>query len=168
MASMLGKLTEAEIDEILRRQRIGRIGTTSVGHVLIRPIVYGYDGEAIYGHSRFGQKYLYMRGNPEVCFEVEEIIDPTFWKVVSLMGEYETLREVHTRDRAMRLILAQAGGGPESEATRVERDKDLIIYRIRITERSGHFEQPFALEKDQEKSESDASPQARDLPAEHE
>ena len=46
---MLGALTELECDAMLRRQRIGRIGSTSVGHVQITPIIYGYDGDAIFG-----------------------------------------------------------------------------------------------------------------------
>lgn len=140
---MLGDLTDQEIDALLRRQRIGRIGSTSVGHVQITPIVYGYDGEAIYGHSRFGRKILYMRGNPEVCFEVEEVVDPTSWRVVVLTGTFEELAELEARDRALRLILTQASGGPRSAATHVERGDDLIVYRIAITARSGRFEAGF-------------------------
>jgi nitroimidazol reductase NimA-like FMN-containing flavoprotein (pyridoxamine 5'-phosphate oxidase superfamily) len=137
---MIRELTESQIDGILRRERIGRIGSTAVGHVQITPIIYGYDGESIYGHSRFGRKIQYMRGNPEVCFEVEEIVDPTSWRVVELTGSYEELADLHDRDRAMRLILAQAGGGPESAAVQVERGEDLVVYRIRITKRSGRQE----------------------------
>lgn len=140
---MIAELTEAEIDEILRRERIGRIGSTSVGHVQITPIIYGYDGESIFGHSRFGRKIQYMRGSPEVCFEVEEIVDPSSWRVVELTGRFEELSDPHERDRAMRLILAQAGGGPESAATHVERGEELVIYRIRIDRRSGRSEGGF-------------------------
>jgi nitroimidazol reductase NimA-like FMN-containing flavoprotein (pyridoxamine 5'-phosphate oxidase superfamily) len=134
------ELTEAEIDQVLRRERIGRVGSTAVGHVEITPIVYGYDGTTIYGHSRFGRKIQYMRGNPEVCFEVEEVVNPTSWRVVVLHGTYEELTDLQERDKAMRLILAQAGGGPESEAVRVEQGEDLVIYQIRIERRSGRFE----------------------------
>lgn len=137
---MIEELSAAQIDETLRRQRIGRIGSTSAGHVQIMPIVYGYDGEAIFGHSRFGRKIQYMRGNREVCFEVEEVVDPTTWRVVVLTGRFEELTDPRERDRAIRLILAQAGGGPESSATHVERGEELIIYRIRIEERSGRKE----------------------------
>ena len=137
---MIAELSEAEIDALLTRQRIGRIGATSVGHVQITPIIYGYDGDAIFGHSRFGRKIQYMRGNPEVCFEVEEIVDPTTWRVVEITGSYEELTDPVERDRAMRLILAQAGGGPESSAVQVERGADLVLYRIRIQKRSGRTE----------------------------
>jgi uncharacterized protein len=138
---MPAELTTAEIDELLRRQRIGRVGSTAVGHVEIMPIVYGYDGAAIYGHSRFGRKIQYMRGNPDVCFEVEDIVDPTSWQVVVLHGQYEELRGPEERDRAMRFILDQAGGGPRSSATVVERGEELVIYRIKIEARSGRREQ---------------------------
>src|ERR1700674_2368795 len=117
---MIEELSEAEIDQVLKRQRIGRIGSSAIGHVQITPIIYGYNGTAIYGHSRFGRKIQYMRGNPVVCFEVEEVVDPTSWHVVVLTGTYSELTDVHDRDLAMRLILAQAGGGPESSAVQVE------------------------------------------------
>ena len=147
---MHGNLTDSQIDGLLRRERIGRIGTTSVGHVEIRPIVYGYDGTFIYGHSRFGRKIQYMRGNPEVCFEVEEIVDPNSWRVVLVVGEYEELHIPEERDHAMRLILAQAGGGLRSVATQVEKAEELVLYRIRITERTGRFEQPFEDDADEQ------------------
>lgn len=134
-------LTPEEIDELLRRQRIGRVGASAVGHVEITPILYGYDGTAIYGHSRFGRKIQYMRGNPEVCFEVEEIVDPTSWRVVVLHGRYGELVDAEERDRAIRLILAQAGGGPKSSATDVERGEQLVVYRIGIENRSGRREE---------------------------
>ncbi len=137
------ELTDAEIDQLLHRQRIGRIGSAAVGHVEITPIIYGYDGTSIYGHSRFGRKIQYMRGNPEVCFEVEEVVDPTSWRVVVLNGTYEELTDLRDRDRAMRLILAQAGGGPESSAVHVERGEELVIYKIRIGHRSGRYEGAF-------------------------
>jgi uncharacterized protein len=137
---MIQELTAHEIDQILRHERIGRIGSTSVGHVEITPIIYGYDGDSIFGHSRFGRKIQYMRGNPEVCFEVEEVIDPTSWRIVVLRGTYMELSDPRERDVAMRRILAQAGGGPESSAVQVERGDDLVIYRIAITDRSGRRE----------------------------
>jgi len=138
---MQTELTPTEIDELLRRQRIGRVGSAAVGHVEITPIVYGYDGTAVYGHSRFGRKIQYMRGNPEVCFEVEEIVDPKSWRVVVLHGRYEELSDATDRDRAMRFILAQAGGGPRSSATAVERGEELVVYRISIASKSGRQEE---------------------------
>jgi uncharacterized protein len=138
------ELTDAEIDAVLKRQRIGRIGSTAVGHVEITPIVYGYDGTSIYGHSRFGRKIQYMRGNPEICFEVEEIADPRSWRIVVLHGRFEELMNAEARDRAMRLILSQAGGGPESTATAVERGEQLVIYQIHIDTRSGRHEEGIA------------------------
>jgi nitroimidazol reductase NimA-like FMN-containing flavoprotein (pyridoxamine 5'-phosphate oxidase superfamily) len=137
---VIHELSETDIDHILRNERIGRIGSTSVGHVQITPIVYGYDGTSIYGHSRFGRKIQYMRGNPEVCFEVEEVVDPVTWAVVVLHGRYMELDDLQERDVAMRCILAQAGGGPESSAVQAESGSDLVIYRIVIDDRVGRRE----------------------------
>ncbi|MGI8551034.1 MAG: hypothetical protein ACR2PL_09660 [Dehalococcoidia bacterium] len=47
----------------------------------------------------------------------------------------------------MRLILSQAGGGPEIEAVQVQQSKELVFYRIQISERTGRFEQPLSTEQ---------------------
>ena len=39
---MLRELSDTEIDAMLRLQRIGRIGSSSAGHVEVTPIIYGY------------------------------------------------------------------------------------------------------------------------------
>lgn len=137
---MIGTLTESEIDTLLRRERIGRIAATSAGHILIEPINYGYDGTAVYGHSRPGRKVQYLRNQHEVCFEVEEIESPNSWRVIVLNGIYHELHDAEEREHALRVITAQAGGGTFSEATRVHYGEDLVVYRIDITERSGRYE----------------------------
>lgn len=137
---MLGELFDEEIDAVLQRQRVGRIGATAAGQVLIEPIVYGYDGMSLYGHSRPGRKIEYLRSHPEVCFEVEEIESTNSWQVVLLNGVFHELGDPKERERALRLIMGQAGGGSFSEATRVRDGEDLVIYRIEITDRSGRYE----------------------------
>jgi uncharacterized protein len=138
---MIGTLTDEEIDALLGRQRIGHIGGTAAGHVLIEPIIYGYDGEAIYGHSQPGRKIQYLRNHHEVCFEVEEIDSPNSWRVVILTGIYHELQTPEERSHAMRMLMSQAGGGPFSAATRAKYGEELVFYRIEISQRSGRYEQ---------------------------
>ena len=140
---MLGKLTQRQIEDVLRRCTIGRIGTSADGRTYVVPITYVYDGDAVYGHSVVGQKVRMMRANPEVCFEVEDIDDMANWRSVVARGRYEEL----TGDVAVaaaKLIAARVGTLTTSETAgpsgRGPRRAKHVSYRIRLLERTGRYE----------------------------
>src|SRR5690348_6972714 len=62
------RLSEAQIEEVLRSEVIGRIGCYADGKIYVAPIAYVYDGEAIYAHTGEGLKLRMLRTNPQVCF----------------------------------------------------------------------------------------------------
>jgi len=51
---MIGGLSRAEIDELLREQVVGRIGCGGLAYVV--PVIYAYDGDGLYVASIEGQK----------------------------------------------------------------------------------------------------------------
>ncbi|SRR5581483_40441 len=140
---MLGKLTQKQIDEVLRASTVGRIGTSADGKTYVVPITYVYDGGAVYGHSVLGQKIRMMRANPDVCFEVDEIDDMANWRSVIAQGRYEELSG-DMAVAAAKLIAARIGPLTESETAGPSgagpRGRKHIAYRIRLTERSGRYE----------------------------
>lgn len=137
---MLGKLTAAEIDHVLRRQHIGRLGVASEDRVYIFPVSYGYDGEFIYVVSQDGLKVKLMQRRSEVCFEVEAIDSPTVWRTVLVHGSYEELHYDENRERALSLIAEQARSTPLSLAPYTGRPESMHVYRIRVKEATGRFE----------------------------
>jgi hypothetical protein len=63
-----------DVDSILGRALVGRIGTSLNGAPYIVPVNFLYSDGKIYFHSaNSGQLYTYMKDNPQVCFEVDEI-----------------------------------------------------------------------------------------------
>ena len=86
---MLGELTAAQIDEVLRTEVIARIGCVSEGRVYVVPVTYVYDGTYVYGHAMDGAKLRAMRANPEVCVEVEQVDDLSNWRSVIAWGTFE-------------------------------------------------------------------------------
>ncbi|HSP76366.1 MAG TPA: pyridoxamine 5'-phosphate oxidase family protein [Cryobacterium sp.] len=88
---MLGELNDQEIDDVLRKAVIGRIGCHAGGQTYIVPVSFAYDGEHVYGHSGIGRKVAMMRENPSVCFEVEQVDDLGNWKTVVAWGTFEEL-----------------------------------------------------------------------------
>jgi nitroimidazol reductase NimA-like FMN-containing flavoprotein (pyridoxamine 5'-phosphate oxidase superfamily) len=63
-----------DVDSILSRALVGRIGTSLNDAPYIVPVNFLYTNGKIYFHSaNSGQMYTYMKANPQVCFEVDEI-----------------------------------------------------------------------------------------------
>ena len=62
-----------EIDAILRRALVGRIGMSSHDSPYVVPVNFLYSHGAIYFHSaNEGQMYTYLKANNQICFEVDE------------------------------------------------------------------------------------------------
>lgn len=149
---MLGKLNESQVEALLKGQAIGRIACHAQGKTYLVPINYVYKDGYIYGHSGVGKKIQMMRENPEICFEVEEIQSVFRWQTVIAKGRYEEIEDIEEKQQAMQGIIhrimpliTSPEGHPSHGIT--ERDSDvgttvqLVVYRIKLTEKSGRFEQ---------------------------
>lgn len=153
---MLGRLNQSEIETVLHRQSIGRIGYHADGKVHIVPVVYAYDGVRILCHSREGQKIRAMRANPNVCFEVEQIDDLTNWQSVVAWGTYEELTGdaaalaigflvdaltklvgVDAPPGASRSSITPPGHGAEAA--------DAVVYCLHLSEKTGRFERQVQI-----------------------
>ncbi|MFN8591537.1 MAG: pyridoxamine 5'-phosphate oxidase family protein [Thermomicrobiales bacterium] len=133
-------LPEDQIEELLRTAIVGRIaccghGVTGDGRPYLVPLAYGYDGEAVYAHSGPGRKLDLMRAEPRVTFEVDEAVAPDRWRSVIAEAIFEEIHEPQARDRALRLIYPEPGEIPAL-------DPHTVIYRLRLTARSGRYETP--------------------------
>ncbi|MBY0434422.1 MAG: pyridoxamine 5'-phosphate oxidase family protein [Cyclobacteriaceae bacterium] len=147
---MLGNLTESQIEHVLHSEVIGRIGCFADGKVYVVPVTYAYDGKYIYLHTREGMKISMMRKNPNVCFEVDVMDNMANWRSVIIWGEYEELKDVHSQEKGMKILMDRLMPLMASETVKsshhsmaphiVEKGSKAIVYRIKITERSGRFE----------------------------
>ncbi|MGD9713992.1 MAG: pyridoxamine 5'-phosphate oxidase family protein [Thermomicrobiales bacterium] len=133
-------LPEDEIEDLLRTAIVGRIaccdhGQDSDGRPYLVPLAYGYDGEAIYAHSGPGRKLDFMRVQPLVTFEVDEATAPDRWRSVIAEGIFEEISEEPARSAALRNVYPEPAPLPDlGEFT--------VVYRIRLTTRSGRYETP--------------------------
>lgn len=134
---MIGNLSEQEIDALLRRHRVGRLGCSANDRPYVVPISYAYDGVYIYGYSGRGRKIEIMREQPLVCFEIDEVSQDTSWQSVVVEARFEELREGRAREAAIRQLTG-AGNGLVSRS--VTDREDITIFRLRLLERSGRFE----------------------------
>jgi nitroimidazol reductase NimA-like FMN-containing flavoprotein (pyridoxamine 5'-phosphate oxidase superfamily) len=64
--------TRSEIDEVIRRSTVCRVGFAVEGEPYIVPLSFGYDGEALYFHTALtGRKIDCIQANPRACFELD-------------------------------------------------------------------------------------------------
>lgn len=133
---MIGVLTTDEIDQVLRRHRVGRIACSQHDRPYIVPITYAYDGAAVYSYSGLGRKIEVMREQPMVCFEVDEMDGPGAWRSVVAEGTYEEL----TGGTARRDALVLLGLKAMASASILQPNSRGVVFRILLTGRSGRFE----------------------------
>src|SRR5690242_16156049 len=141
---MLGILNEKQVEEVLEKSVMGRIGCTDGKIVYILPVTYLYDGKYIIAHSKEGLKIRIMREHPDVCFEVDEIQTQANWKSVLVWGKYEELKDQREKYYALDRLIRKIHKLKVSEtALPVHRfdveghlvlpdEPKTVVYRIRI------------------------------------
>ena len=109
------ELTLEECAAVLGRTQVGRLACARFDQPYIVPIYFSFDRPKnwLYAISVVGQKIDWMRENPKVCLEVEEIADSHNWTTVVVFGRYEELGptkdHAEIRRRAETLLTERAG-----------------------------------------------------------
>ena len=136
-AVVIGVLNPDEIESLLHRVTGGRIAVSIGNRPYIVPITYAYHRGSVYAHSGPGRKIDGMRAHPHVCFEIDEVIAPAQWRSVVADGVYEELISLADRRYALQLL----GHTNDTAQAALDRGDGEILFRVRLTERSGRFEQ---------------------------
>jgi nitroimidazol reductase NimA-like FMN-containing flavoprotein (pyridoxamine 5'-phosphate oxidase superfamily) len=147
---MLGELNEMQIDNLLLSQAVGRIGCTDGMRPYITPVTYIYDGKNIIGQTKEGLKLKIMRKNPNVCFEVDRMLDMANWQSVIVSGTFRELKgkeadkaRDYLFDHILPLMTSSTIHPHQHQVTGIVDDSSRIkpvMYRIKITEKTGRFE----------------------------
>lgn len=145
LAMIIHELTVSQCKEVLSRTSLGRLACARDGQPYIVPICLSFDpdGNCLYSFSTVGQKIEWMRDNPKVCVELEEISDRFHWTTVVITGRYVEVRDAAQQDDARRRAQELFQQRPQwwlpgaaKLATGAEHDEP-VIYRIRIDGMSG-------------------------------
>jgi uncharacterized protein len=142
---VIHELTPAESMELLGRAAHGRLGCARHDQPYVVPFFFYLDPteECLYSVSALGQKIDWMRSNPKVCVEVDQVLDQFNWTTVVAFGRYEEVgdsrQEQDERRRAYELFqqrsawwlpgLGKLASGEEHNIP--------IVYRIRIDRVTG-------------------------------
>lgn len=140
---MLGELNTQQIEDVLHGEVIARIGCLHDGRVYVVPVTYVYDGTHVWGHSMDGAKLTAMRAHPQVCVEVEHVDDLSNWRSVIAWGTFEECTGEDWRagmallvERIMPLLTFPPHARPDPQGP-----KTGVVYRIRLTSKTGRFEE---------------------------
>lgn len=109
-----------EIEEILSRAPVGRLGLAWNNKPYIVPVHFVYDEDKIFFHSASeGRKIENIKVNPNVCFEVDEfqeiIVNPnpceteTKYKSVIAFGTAKIVTDKEVKLQALRKLLTKYG-----------------------------------------------------------
>ena len=85
---LITKLRSKECRDLLARLGFGRLACASNNRPYIVPIYFVYERERLYCFSTLGQKIAWMRENPLVCVEADDIRGHDDWTSVVALGRY--------------------------------------------------------------------------------
>jgi uncharacterized protein len=144
---MIGELNPEEIEQVLHREVVGRIGCHAEGKVYVVPVSDAYREGAVYAHSLEGRKVQMMRKNANVCFEVDHLHDLGNWQSVIAQARYEELtgpqavEAMHALMARLAPLITNPGNTPtHGKMGGAVHPPNAVVFRLVLQERSGRFE----------------------------
>lgn len=134
------EMTRNECCEILTRSHLARLGCVQDRQPYVTPFCFVFQDPYLYALATQGQKVDWMRANPRVCVELDQIDAPDRWYSIVIFGHYEELPPTrdwkHELVRAHELLQQHTGwwepGWTSREQLDPARDPDFIFYRIQV------------------------------------
>jgi nitroimidazol reductase NimA-like FMN-containing flavoprotein (pyridoxamine 5'-phosphate oxidase superfamily) len=138
--------------DLLKRSHIGRLGCAQDSQPYVVPFWFAYHREFIYSFSTIGKKIEWMRANPLVCVEADEIVSRHEWQTVVIFGRYQELPNtpeccrirVVAHDLLAETAMWWEPGYVKTLHQGEERRLEPVYFRISISEISGHQGVPAA------------------------
>jgi uncharacterized protein len=145
-------ISQQECRDLLKRVAIGRLACSLDNQPYVVPVSFSYEPDNhIYIFSTLGKKIKWMRQNPKVCLQADEIGSWSSWLSVIVTGTYLELREPQytaQREHALEQLAQYSQWWRTPLAERREQTSDLsietVFFRIDIESMSGLSATPEA------------------------
>jgi nitroimidazol reductase NimA-like FMN-containing flavoprotein (pyridoxamine 5'-phosphate oxidase superfamily) len=141
---IINEIGEKECRAILARASMGRLGCSLNDQPYVVPVYFAYESDYFYVFSTLGKKIEWMRTNPKVCVEVDEITNQPYWVSVVANGRYEELPEpqdAEERAHAHKLLAKRQrwwlNALAERRTTTADESIAPVFFRIRIDSMTG-------------------------------
>jgi|SRR6516162_261038 nitroimidazol reductase NimA-like FMN-containing flavoprotein (pyridoxamine 5'-phosphate oxidase superfamily) len=151
---LIREMNAQECRDLLARLGTGRLGCARNNQPYVVPVYFAYEPDRLYGFSTAGQKIEWMRENPLVCVEADEVHSHNQWASVVVLGRYEELPDkpeyIEVRRQAQSVLEKRAmwwqTGYAASQSRRGPKPAAPVFYCIHIEQLSGHKATPDAVE----------------------
>lgn len=137
-------ISQDECKQLLGRVSLGRLACSLNDQPYVVPVCFAYGPECLYIFATVGKKIEWMRQNPKVCLQVDEIGNRSNWTSVLVDGTYIELREPQyaaEKEHAKEQLAQSTEWWLQPLAQRREQVDDLAIepvfFRIDIQSMSG-------------------------------
>jgi nitroimidazol reductase NimA-like FMN-containing flavoprotein (pyridoxamine 5'-phosphate oxidase superfamily) len=147
---MFGTLNDTQIEDLLKRQLLGRLGCHVNGLTYVVPLSYAYKDGYLYCHTQEGLKISMLRKNKQLCFQVDDAKDLSNWQSVICWGEFEELTEEDAKREALTLLNKRNFPVATTQKMRINQEWPFrdntteklkgIFFRIKIEDRTGRYE----------------------------
>lgn len=142
---LIREMSVEECSGLLARIGLGRLACALDNQPYIVPLYFVVEGVNLYGFSTLGRKIEWMRANPLVCVEADEVINDSHWKSVVAFGRYEEFPDIAkwevVRTHAHRLLQRRALWWQPAYVSTTHHGKphslQPVFYRIHLEEITG-------------------------------
>jgi nitroimidazol reductase NimA-like FMN-containing flavoprotein (pyridoxamine 5'-phosphate oxidase superfamily) len=141
----ISKMQDRDCQDTLARLGFGRLGCARDNQPYIVPIYFAYEPDHLYGFATLGQKIEWLRTNPRVCLQSDEVVSNDNWVSVIVLGRYEELLDTpgyaNERGKAQSLLEKRSMwwqiGYVASNARSLSEAPSPVFYCVHIEEISG-------------------------------
>ena len=91
VVALIQEMTRQESLDLLTRTHFFKLACAQGNQPYVVPCYFAYNNNSLYSFSTVGQKIDWMRANPLVCVEADEVVSPEEWVSVIVFGRYEEL-----------------------------------------------------------------------------
>jgi uncharacterized protein len=152
---LITKMRSRECRELIARLGFGRLACVSNNRPYVVPIYFSYEAERLYCFSTLGRKIEWMRQNPLVCVEVDEIVSHDNWLSVVALGQYLEFSNSpkdakglqHARALIQKRHLWWQSGYTAGQVRRSQKPSVPVFYCIQIEEMTGVRASPDTRER---------------------
>ena len=143
----------AEMEEIVNRASVGRLGLADAEEPYIVPLNFVYHDGCIYFHTGIeGRKLEIIEKNPQVCFEVDEecelvvneqsCLSTAYYYSVIAWGKARLLEETEDKMKALELLVAKYAGDKKCEPVPEHALAIVNVCEIRVEKMTGKANLP--------------------------
>ncbi|UXN66117.1 pyridoxamine 5'-phosphate oxidase family protein (plasmid) [Phyllobacterium sp. A18/5-2] len=143
---IIKEMSQEETKALLERATLGRLACVNDAQPYIMPLSFAYHAVYLYAFTTVGKKVEWMRANPKICVQFDEIAGSNRWQSVIVNGLFEELTNapdhIDARNKAHELLSKKAEWWQpayvETIIRHVARPLIPVFFRVIILETTGH------------------------------